>query len=144
MTSNSGRALILLRALRAAAEHDRQTIMDLCTADLRTWTSHTSTATLAALVAALDHRDVVFSDMHLDAHPLDVGGAAACAEWTLTMTHSGPIDIDGSTIAPTGARITMNGVTVAEFRGDRICSIRQYWDELDVLRQLQLPSPVTQ
>ena len=143
MTSNSARALILLRALRAAAEHDRQTIMDLCTDDLRTWTSNTSTATLGDLLAALDRRDVVFSDMQLEVHPLDVGGAAACAEWTLTMTHSGSIDVDGSTMAPTGAQVSMNGVTVAEFRGDRICSIRQYWDELDVLRQLQPREPAT-
>jgi ketosteroid isomerase-like protein len=33
-------------------------------------------------------------------------------------------------------RITINGVTVAEFRGDRICSFRQYWDEFAVLEQL--------
>jgi hypothetical protein len=29
-------------------------------------------------------------------------------------------------------------VTVAEFRGDRICSLRQYWDELSLFEQLGL------
>ena len=34
-------------------------------------------------------------------------------------------------------RVTpINGVTVAEFRDDRICSFRQYWDEFAVLEQL--------
>jgi len=29
-------------------------------------------------------------------------------------------------------------VTVAEFVGDRICSFRQYWDEVELLEQLEL------
>ena len=35
-------------------------------------------------------------------------------------------------------RIALHGVTVAEFRGDRICALRQYWDELSVFDQLGL------
>jgi len=34
--------------------------------------------------------------------------------------------------------VTLHGITVAEFRSDRICSLRQYWDELDVFDQLGL------
>jgi hypothetical protein len=53
------------------------------------------------------------------------------------MTHTGAITLaDGSTIEPTGIRVTLHGVTVAEFDGPRICSVRQYWDEFDVLEQL--------
>jgi ketosteroid isomerase-like protein len=53
------------------------------------------------------------------------------------MTHSGKFALAGGVfIEPTGLRITINGVTVAEFRGDRICSFRQYWDEFSVLEQL--------
>ena len=32
----------------------------------------------------------------------------------------------------------LHGITVAEFRGNRICSIRQHWDELSVFDQLGL------
>jgi ketosteroid isomerase-like protein len=39
-------------------------------------------------------------------------------------------------IGPTGTRVTAHGVTVAEFEGDRICSVRQYWDENGLLEQL--------
>jgi ketosteroid isomerase-like protein len=68
-----------------------------------------------------------------------VGGGYACAEWSVTMTHSGPLTLaGGEVVEPTGARITVNGVTVAEFRGDRICSLRQYWDELGVFEQIGL------
>jgi ketosteroid isomerase-like protein len=43
-------------------------------------------------------------------------------------------------VDPTGVQITLHGITVAEFRGDRICSLRQYWDELSVFDQLGLLS----
>jgi hypothetical protein len=55
------------------------------------------------------------------------------------MTHTGELTLrDGATIAATDLRITLNGVTVAEFRGEQICSLRQYWDELAVFEQLGL------
>ena len=41
-----------------------------------------------------------------------------------------------ASIEPTGERVTIHGVTVAEFRDERICSIRQYWDELSLFEQL--------
>ena len=75
--------------------------------------------------------------MALDVMPLDVGGDYACVEWTVDMTHSGTITLaDERSIEPSGMRVTLHGVTVAEFHGDRICSLRQYWDEFAVLEQL--------
>ena len=57
------------------------------------------------------------------------------------MTHTGPLAIaDGLMVEPTGTRISIQGVTIAEFRGDRICALRQYWDELSVFEQLGLVS----
>jgi hypothetical protein len=53
------------------------------------------------------------------------------------MSHTGVLRLGGdTTIEPTGLRVTVRGVTVAEFRGDRICALRQYWDEFAVLEQL--------
>ena len=53
------------------------------------------------------------------------------------MTHSGMLMLtDDRNIEPTGIRIALHGVTVAEFHGDRICSLRHYWDEFSVLEQL--------
>jgi ketosteroid isomerase-like protein len=66
-------------------------------------------------------------------------GERACAEWIVTLTHSGPLHIDDdTTIDPTGLRVTLHGVTVAEFAGDKIASFRQYWDEVELLEQLAL------
>jgi ketosteroid isomerase-like protein len=55
------------------------------------------------------------------------------------MTHTGRLVMAGDAgIEPTGERLTIHGVTVAEFRDERICSIRQYWDELSLFEQLGL------
>jgi ketosteroid isomerase-like protein len=136
MTSNQARATMLVRALRAGVQGDRETIQVLFTDDVRAWTPARSTSSLSELIDELDHRDDAFSDIELDVVPLDVGGEYACVEWTVNMSHSGTITLAGRAIEPSGIRITLHGVTVAEFHGERICSLRQYWDEFAVLEQL--------
>ena len=105
---------------------------------MRAWTPALSTGSLDELIDELARRDEAFSDIALDVVPLDVGGEFACAEWTVAMTHSGTLTLAAATIEPSGIRVTLHGVTVAEFHGDRICSLRQYWDEFAVLEQLGL------
>ena len=143
MTSNAARATTLVRALRAGLDGDGSVIRDLCTEDVKAWTPALSASSLADLAAELERRDLAFSDIELEVAPLDVSGDYACAEWSVTMTHSGPLVLaGGDVVEPTGTRITLNGATVAEFRGDRICSLRQYWDELAVFEQIGLmPDP---
>jgi hypothetical protein len=104
---------------------------DVYTDDVRAWTPAICTSSLAELMAEFDRRDDAFSDIELGVAPLEVGGDYACAEWSVTMTHTGQLAVDrGRMVKPTGARVTLHGIAVAEFRGDRICSLRQYWDEL--------------
>ena len=137
MTSNAARAATLIRALQASIEGDTSVIGEVYTDDVTAWAPALSAASAADLAAEFERRDTAFSDIDLDVAPLDVGGDHACAEWTVRMTHSGKFGVAGGVyIEPTGLRITINGVTVAEFRGDRICSFRQYWDEFAVLEQL--------
>jgi len=139
MTSNADRATTLIRALRAGIDGDTGTIRDLCTEDVRAWTPALSAGSFTELAAELERRDHAFSDIDLEVAPLDVGGDYACAEWSVSMTHTGPLVLAGGEVAePTGARITLNGATVAEFRDDRICSLRQYWDELAAFEQIGL------
>jgi ketosteroid isomerase-like protein len=136
MTTNADRAHTLVRALRASVDGDERALDEVYTDDVHAWTPALSASTRDELRAAFQHRDEAFSDATLDVTPLDVGGDFACAEWSVSMTHSGALTLAGGTLEPTGLRITLNGVTVAEFRGDRICSLRQYWDELSALEQL--------
>ena len=139
MTANATRAETLVRALTAGIDGDHATVRTLVTDDVRAWTPAFATATRDELIDALDHRDHAFSDMNVRVAPLDVGGDFACVEWSVDMTHTGALSIGPqTTIDPTGTRVTVHGITVAEFDGDRICSFRQYWDELAVLEQLGL------
>jgi ketosteroid isomerase-like protein len=141
MTTNQARATTLVRALRASIEGDSAAVTDLYTADVKAWAPALSASSAAELAAEFERRDDTFSDIELEAIPLDVSGDFACVEWTVTMTHSGPLALrDGAVLEPTGLSVTLNGATVAEFAGDRICSFRQYWDEFAVLEQLGLLS----
>jgi ketosteroid isomerase-like protein len=128
-----------MRALRAGLEGDGDALEELTTEDVKAWTPSQAVSSRAELISEAERRDQAFSDVELEVAPLDVGGDYACAEWSVTMTHSGPLALaGGAVVEPTGTRITVNGVTVAEFRGERICSVRQYWDELAVFEQIGL------
>jgi ketosteroid isomerase-like protein len=137
MSSNAARAATLVRALHAAVEGDSSVVAELFTDDVKVWGPAMSAASSSELATEFERRDDAFSDIDLDVAPLDVSGDFACAEWWVTMTHSGHLVLaDGVTIEPTGVSIRLNGATVAEFQGEQICSLRQYWDELAVLEQL--------
>jgi hypothetical protein len=142
MMSNEERAATLERALRAGLERDGDALAAFVTDDVRTWSPALSTASLSELIAELQRRDEAFSDVALDVVSLDVGGDYACVEWTVEMTHTGPLTLSRDTVVdPTGVRVTLHGASVAEFEGERICSLRQYWNEFDVLEQLGLLTP---
>ena len=137
MTSNQARATTLARALRAGIEGDRETLQAVFTDDVRAWTPALTTTSLTDLIDELARRDDAFSEIDLDVVPLDVGGDHACVEWTVEMTHTGTLTLAAEkSIEPSGIRVTLHGVTVAEFHGEQICSLRQYWDEFAVLEQL--------
>jgi ketosteroid isomerase-like protein len=139
MTSNATRAATLVQALRGSVHGDRDALAGVYTDDVKAWTPALSASSARELLAEFERRDEAFSDIELEVIPLDVGSDYACAEWRVTMTHTGNLVLrEGVGIEPTGLRVTVNGVTVAEFRGDRICALRQYWDELTVFDQLGL------
>jgi ketosteroid isomerase-like protein len=139
MTSNATRAEVLARALRAAVDGDIRPVADVFTDDVKAWTPALVAASRDELFAAYEQRDGAFSEFELELVPLDVNGSFACAEWTVTMSHTGPLSVAvDHSVEPTGVRVTVHGVTVAEFRDEQICALRQYWDEFSVLEQLGL------
>jgi ketosteroid isomerase-like protein len=111
-------------------ERDHETISELCTEDVKVWTPVLSVSSRDDLISALERGNDAFSGADADVAPLNVSGSYACAEWSVSVTHAGTLQAsDGTTIEPTGARVTVHGATVAEFRDERICALRQYWDE---------------
>lgn len=138
MANNVERAATLIRALEASVTGDSSVVSEIFTDDVRGWAPAMSVSSAAELAVELEDREDAFSDIELDVSPLDVGGDRAAVEWIVTLTHSGPLDVDDVVIEATGARVTLHGITVAEFAGDRIRSFRQYWDEVELLEQLAL------
>jgi ketosteroid isomerase-like protein len=118
-------------------ERDHRAVADLCTEDVKVWTPVLSVSSRDDLISALGTGSDAFSEAEADIAPLDVAGSYACAEWTVSLTHTGTLaGSDGTAIEPTGARVIVHGVTVAEFRDELICALRQYWDESKVFEQL--------
>jgi steroid delta-isomerase-like uncharacterized protein len=139
MASNAERAATLVRALEASVVGDSTVVADLYTDDVRGWAPAFTVTSAAELAVELEDRGDAFSDIELDVSSFDVADDRACVEWVVTMTHSGPLErADDDVVEATGRRVSMRGVTVAEFDGDKISSFRQYWDEAELLEQLSL------
>jgi ketosteroid isomerase-like protein len=139
MASNAERAATLVRALEASIVGDSGVIGELYTDDVKGWAPALTVSSAAELAVEFEERDGAFSDIELDVSPFDVAGDRACVEWIVSLTHSGPLELDDDiVIDPTGLRVSLHGVTVAEFDGDKISSFRQYWDEVELLEQLAL------
>jgi len=114
-------------------------IGDLYTKDVHAWSPAMTVSSAAQLAVEFEDREDAFSDIKLEMSPLPVGGDQACVEWIATATHSGPLVVDDdAVIEATGRRITLRGVTVADFDGERIRAFRQYWDEVGLLVELDL------
>jgi hypothetical protein len=142
MGSSADRAAVLVRGIEASVCGDSSVIADLYTTDVRGWSPALQVSSAAELGVEFEDRDEAFSDIELELSPLDAAGDHACVEWVATLTHSGPIVVDPDlVIKPTGRRISLRGVTIADFDGDRICAFRQYWDEVSLIDQLGLLPP---
>jgi ketosteroid isomerase-like protein len=134
---NRFRSATLERAVRASIVGDSSVIDDLYTVDVRGWLPRGEITSSAELACEFELTGEAFSNVDVAVWPLDVNGPRACVEWEATAVHSGTIDAGQDVhVAPTGKQVRLRGVTVAEFDDDRICSFRQYWDELTLLVEL--------
>ena len=139
MASNAERAASLVRALEASIVGDSTVIAELYTDDVRGSAPALTVSSAAELAVEFEDRDSAFSDIELVVSPFDVADDRACVEWIVSLTHSGPLELDDDVVIdPTGLRVSLHGITVAEFDGDKISSFRQYWDEVELLEQLAL------
>jgi ketosteroid isomerase-like protein len=127
------RAALLVRAVEAIVRSDTSAVGELFTADVVAWSPLAEVSTLEALAVELEDREDAFSDVELEVRVVAVEPGHGCAEWVASATHSGPYVVDErTTIPPTGRRVTLRGVSVAEFEGGRIRTFRHYWDEIDL------------
>ena len=133
------RAAHLIRAIQATVVGDASAVGELFTDEVVGWSPPVRVTSREELAVELEDREDAFSDLELDVNPISVQRDRACVEWVATALHSGPYPVDDHRMIPaTGRRITLHGVSVADFEGDRIRSFRHYWDEVELLHGLGL------
>jgi ketosteroid isomerase-like protein len=138
MSEAADRAPIVRSALEAAVTGDVALVERIYTDDVSGWSPTATASSRADLVADLRGRKGIFSDVDLTLDAVDEVGDKVIAEWRLAATHTGALELDDLRLDPTGRRVELRGVLIAEFEGDRIKRFRQYWDEVALLEGLGL------
>jgi ketosteroid isomerase-like protein len=138
MSQAGARAPVVRSALEAAVTGDAALAEQVYTDDVTGWSPAATTSSRADLVADLRGRTGIFSDVDLALDAVDEVGDKVIAEWRVAATHTGVLELDELRLDPTGRRVELRGVLIAEFEGDRIKRFRQYWDEVALLEGLGL------
>jgi ketosteroid isomerase-like protein len=109
----------------------------LFTDDVVGWSPIATVSGLAEVAELAGLREVAFSNVVILFRGLDEVGNKAFAEWVVEADHTGPLVLDeGTVLDPTGRRVRLAGVTVADFRGGKIRSYRTYFDDLTLIEQM--------
>jgi len=69
-------------------------------------------------------------------HNAVVGGNTIVIELTWRGTHTGPLDTPSGQIAPSGKKVELRACQLIEVRGDKVQSMRQYFDLATLLQQV--------
>ena len=127
------------RALEATLNPDHATVVEVFTEDVVAWSPTLAATSREELEAQFEEHDDALSNIDFSVDALDVVGDKAFAEWRLTADHTGALVIDDDLVfEPTGRRIVLAGATVAEFRGEQVSAIRNYFDDAAIIEQLLL------
>jgi ketosteroid isomerase-like protein len=138
MSEAGARAAIVRSALEAAVTGDEALVERVYTDDITGWSPAATASSRADLLADLRGGKGAFSDVDLALEAVDEVGDKVIAEWRVAATHTGTLELDDLRLDPTGRRVELRGVLIAEFEGDRIKRFRQYWDEVALLEGLGL------
>ena len=128
---------VLASALEAEVGGESVDPASLFTDDVVGWSPIATLSGLAEAAELAATRDVAFSNVVILFRGLDEVGNKAIAEWVVEADHTGPLVLEeGTVLDPTGRRVRLAGVTVADFREGKIRSFRTYFDDLSLIEQL--------
>ncbi len=129
---------VLLKALEAEVGGSESTDLALLfTDDVVGWSPYASISGLPALAALSALREIAFSNVVIMFRGLDEIGNRAYAEWLIEADHTGPLALSEDVeLEPTGRRIRLPGVTVADFQAGKIKSYRTYFDDVSMIEQI--------
>jgi ketosteroid isomerase-like protein len=126
--------------LEASAGIKSRDLGELFTDDVVGWSPNLHVSSRSELEQEFAERDEAFSNVAIAIDGLHLIGAKAIAEWRLAADHTGSLVLaEEAIVEPTGRRVILAGATFAEFRDDRICAFRNYFDDAALLEQLLIP-----
>jgi ketosteroid isomerase-like protein len=133
---SKSRREVLLKAIQAevgGAAFDPSLFTD----DVVGWSPIASVSGLADLADLAAVRETAFTNVVILFRGLDEVGNKALAEWVIEADHTGPLVLgEGAVVDATGRHVRMAGVTVADFRGQKIRSFRTYFDDMTLIEQI--------
>jgi ketosteroid isomerase-like protein len=128
---------VLLKALEAEAGGASVDLGTLFTDDVAGWSPYAAVSGLTALADLAALREEAFSNVVIMVRGLDEVGNKAFAEWLIEADHTGPYVLgEGAVLEATGRHVELAGVTVADFRDQKIRSFRTYFDDLSLTEQI--------
>jgi ketosteroid isomerase-like protein len=128
---------VLMKALEAEVGGASVDLGSLFTDDVVGWSPFASVSGLDALTELSAIHDTAWSNVVLSFRGLDEVGNKAFAEWLIEADQTGPLVIsEDAVLEPTGRRVQLAGVTVADFRDGKIRSYRTYFDDVSLIEQL--------
>ena len=134
---SESRKKVLSKALEAEVGATSVDPGTLFTDDVVGWSPIATVSGLADLADLAAARETAFSNVVIMFRGLDEVGNRAIAEWIIEADHTGPVVLgkDG-VLDATGRHVWMAGVTVADFRGEKIRSFRTYFDDVSLIEQI--------
>lgn len=130
---------ILLSALNATATGDTAAIKKFYAPDVVGWSAGEVISSVDDLIAEAAQRGGAWSEVRVEAEPVELPGGPVVAEWRLTALHTGTLHLDHDLeIEATGRRLELRGAIFADLADGKIAGFRQYWDPADLLDQLGL------
>ena len=130
------RRIVMKHAIEVAVGVRKEDPRLLFTEDVRAWSPNLAATSLSELETAFADRNDALSNIVVVITGLDVAGNKAFAEWVLDADHTGALVIDDIRVEPTGRRLQVGGVTIADFRHHRIEAFRTYFDSIALLEQM--------
>ena len=128
---------VLLKALEAEVGGASVDPGTLFTDDVVGWSPIATVSGLKDLADLAAIRETTFSNVVIMFRGLDEVGNKAFAEWLIEADHTGPMVLgEDAVLEATGRRVRMAGVTVADFRGQKIRSFRTYFDDVSLIEQM--------
>ncbi len=143
MTAPHPLEAVIARYNEAWNRHDVEAILALHTDDsvFHNHTSGGSAVGREAIRSMLGSVFETFPDLKFEARRLYVRDDLVVQEWTASATHSTQITRGGKTLAPTGKKLSWNGMDIIPMRGGLVARKDVYADSISYLRQLGIEIP---